>query len=79
MPNPTDNTTTVAVDVPQSENVSLVLFNVLGQSVMTLLQGPRERGEYQVDVPMAALPPGQYYLRLQAGGETRARIVVLER
>jgi streptogramin lyase len=69
-PNPFNDETTIRFSVPQRENVSLKVYDVLGNEVATLAQGTMERGAYSVPVDatsLAGLHTGLYIYRLQAG------------
>lgn len=57
--------------------VKLGLYNVLGERVRTIVSETQKQGEYQLDVLSSDLPQGMYFLRLETGGETLTRRVVL--
>ncbi|MCZ6777185.1 MAG: T9SS type A sorting domain-containing protein [Ignavibacteria bacterium] len=46
-PNPFNPTTTINYDVPTTSEVKLVIYNVLGQRVWTLVSGIAEPGSLQ--------------------------------
>jgi len=46
-PNPFNPETTVKFEIPQEVEVSLIIFNVLGQKVRTLINGKKEAGYYE--------------------------------
>ena len=68
-PNPFNPATTIPFAVPQKAEVSLRVYNVLGQVVETLLDG-REyaAGYYDVSFDASRLSSGVYYYELSAGG-----------
>ena len=47
-PNPFNPTTTINFEIPVRENVSLIIYNTLGQKVRTLIDGSRSAGHYHV-------------------------------
>jgi flagellar hook assembly protein FlgD len=47
-PNPFNPSTSISYSVPQSSNVSLVIYNILGKKVRTLLNDSHSAGNYQV-------------------------------
>jgi hypothetical protein len=71
-PNPARSQATVRYALPEKQEVTLRLYDMLGRQVRTIAEGRREgRQERQVDV--SSLPSGRYFLRLQAGGQTRTQ------
>ncbi len=67
-PNPFNPTTQIAYSVPQKgANVSLVVYNVLGEKVATLFEGHEAGGEHYATFNGARLASGVYFYRLQAG------------
>jgi hypothetical protein len=71
-PNPTQGRATVQFAVPEQQDISLRLYDVLGRHVKTLASGPQEgRREAQFDV--SDLSSGVYFLRLQAGDEVQTK------
>ena len=47
-PNPFNPTTTIAFDLPQNVDVSIVIFNALGRKVRTLVNEAKAAGSYRV-------------------------------
>jgi len=64
-PNPFNPTTTIHFAVPRRAQVSLRVFNLLGEEVATLVEGPVEAGEQVAEFGAAGLPSGVYLYRLQ--------------
>jgi hypothetical protein len=80
--------TVIAYDLPREADVRLEVYNVLGQSVATLIRDRQPAGTYAVRFPGAArvargaasvLPSGVYFCRLEAGTEAATRRMVLVR
>ncbi len=73
-PNPFNPTTQIDYALPKQSEVTLTVFNVLGQSVRTLLQNEkREAGRYTVqwdgkDQFGRQVSSGLYFYRIQAAG-----------
>jgi hypothetical protein len=65
-PNPFNPSTTIRYDLPKSANVSLNIYNTLGQLVATLVDERKEPGYYTVQWKAQVLS-GIYFYRLQAG------------
>ncbi len=71
-PNPFNSGTVIRFALPQSAEVELTVFNLVGQKVATLVSGPRPPGTYQIqwdgrDDQERSLASGLYLYRLQVG------------
>ena len=64
-PNPFNPTTKIEFAIPQSGNVSLKVFNILGQEVATVINKQMKAGSYQVDFDGSKLTSGVYVYRLE--------------
>jgi hypothetical protein len=78
-PNPFNPVTTIAFDLPQSGNVTLRVFDLLGREVTTLVNGKVAAGTHAIDFDASALPSGLYIYRLTAGTFQQSRKLVLLR
>jgi len=76
-PNPFNPETTIRYGVPKSSRVSLTVMDVLGRQVATLVNEVKPAGNYQIDWNSSAWSSGIYFYRLQAGGFTEIRKMVL--
>jgi len=72
-PNPVQSTTTIGYTLPEQTNVSLTIYNVLGQEVAIVVNGPRPPGAHEVEFDASSLSSGVYFYRLEAGDRTRSR------
>ena len=73
-PNPFNGSTTIRFDLPESGEVELAVYNLTGQKVVTLADGPREPGTYTLRWDGRGdggreLASGVYLYRLQVGRE----------
>ncbi|MCC6398530.1 MAG: carbohydrate binding domain-containing protein, partial [Bacteroidetes bacterium] len=77
-PNPFNPTTVIRYNLPRSSDVSLRVYNALGQEVLTLVQGNQAAGSHEAIVDASGLPTGLYFYRLAALGllETKKMVVV---
>lgn len=66
-PNPFTTRTTLAYDLPQERLVHLVVYDVLGRPVRTLVDQVQPPGHYTVDFDATALPSGLYLAQLRVG------------
>jgi hypothetical protein len=78
-PNPFNPTTTIRYGLPQRANVSLIVYNTLGQQVAVLQNGEQETGSHEVRFDGSNLASGVYFYRLQAGTFVEAKKFVLVR
>ncbi|KUO59761.1 hypothetical protein APF79_08535 [bacterium BRH_c32] len=66
-PNPFNPATKISFTLPERSNVSLKVFNVLGQLVSELINSNFEAGNYTVDFNASQLSSGMYIYTLSAG------------
>jgi polyhydroxybutyrate depolymerase len=77
-PNPFNPSTTISYDLPKAANVTLKVYNTLGQLVASLVDEHKEAGSYQVQWN-ANVPSGIYFYRLQAGEFVETKKMILLR
>ncbi|MBC8278229.1 MAG: T9SS type A sorting domain-containing protein, partial [FCB group bacterium] len=65
-PNPFNPNTTIKFDLPEAAKVKLVVFNILGQNVMTLMDATTSAGYKSVRWDASELASGLYIYRLEA-------------
>jgi len=66
-PNPFNPTTTIRFDLPQAGDVKLVIYNILGREVETLVSTWREAGRHEVVWTVGDQASGVYFYRLTVG------------
>jgi photosystem II stability/assembly factor-like uncharacterized protein len=76
-PNPFNPTTTIRYELPHEGRVTLKVYSVLGQEVMTLVNNEQPAGRYVVELNGQTLATGVYFYRLQAGDFVQTRKVIL--
>lgn len=78
-PNPFNPTTTIGYTIPQTDLVSLKVYNVLGAEITTLLKETQTAGSRQAVWNASDYPSGVYFYRLQAGAFVATRKFILLR
>ncbi|NUQ43550.1 MAG: T9SS type A sorting domain-containing protein, partial [Calditrichaceae bacterium] len=63
--------TEIRYQLPKESKVEIVVFNVLGQKVQTLVNGKQAAGRYTIrwegtDAEGQVVPSGMYFLRMKA-------------
>jgi len=76
-PNPFNPTTTIEYALPQTADVTLKVFNVLGQEVNTLTNSVESAGVHSVQFNATNLTSGVYFYRLQAGSFSQVNRMLL--
>jgi len=72
-PNPVDGKTVVEIDLAESGATRLLLADVRGHLVATLLEGDVAPGHYAIEFDAARLPSGVYYCILSSPTQTETR------
>jgi len=78
-PNPFNPSTTIGFQLPEAQDVLLQVFDMLGREVATLANGRMAAGSYSVRWDATGLASGMYVYRLQAGGFTATKKLMLVR
>jgi hypothetical protein len=78
-PNPFNPSTTIEFDLPKSSEVSLKVFNILGEEVTALVSERLSTGSYSYEWDAGKLASGVYLYRVQAGNFVETRKMVLMR
>ena len=68
-PNPFNPSTTVSYALPVNADVSLIVYDVLGRKVTTLVAGQAIAGRYDLVFDASSLSSGIYFYRLMATGD----------
>ena len=78
-PNPARTTTTFAFSVPAACDAALTVYDIAGRKVATPYAGRAKAGANELAVDVSTLAPGVYTYRLEAGGATAAKRMVVVR
>ncbi|MCF8304998.1 MAG: DUF4623 domain-containing protein [Ignavibacteriales bacterium] len=78
-PNPFNPSTTIKFGLPEKSNVSLRVFNSLGEEIATIINKEMEAGYHQVNFNTASygLSSGVYFYRLESGSFVSIKKMVL--
>jgi len=71
-PNPFNSGTTIAYSLHRTSRVHLGIFNVMGQEIMTLVDGEQQAGPYSVHLDAKPFASGVYFARLSIEGQTKS-------
>ncbi|MCX6159253.1 MAG: 5'-nucleotidase C-terminal domain-containing protein [Ignavibacteriae bacterium] len=76
-PNPFNPVTTIKFQIPKDANVTLKVFNSLGQEIETLKSEYMKTGVYQVNWNGSRYSSGVYYYVLRSGSYTETKRMVM--
>ncbi|MCS7053230.1 MAG: T9SS type A sorting domain-containing protein [Ignavibacterium sp.] len=76
-PNPFNPITKIRFGISENTIVKLVVYNLLGEVVTTLINQPMVFGNYEVEFDAGGLPTGMYIYKLEAGGNSIAKKMIL--
>ncbi|MFZ0454378.1 MAG: T9SS type A sorting domain-containing protein, partial [Ignavibacteriaceae bacterium] len=76
-PNPFNPTTTIEFALPKAQNVTLKIYNVLGQEVATLINSNIAAGNHSIRFDASNLSSGLYIYKISAGSFTSAKKMML--
>ena len=78
-PNPFNPSTTIRYGLPNKSNVTLTVYNALGQQVAQLVNGDMDAGYHEVRFDGGGLSSGVYFYRMQAGSHVETKRLLLLR
>jgi hypothetical protein len=78
-PNPFNPITTIEFTLPKTSEVSLKIFNILGEEVATLVSDRLSTGSYSYEWDASNHASGVYLYRLQAGDYVETKKMILMR
>ncbi len=76
-PNPFNPTTMIPFSVAEASFVSIKVYDLLGRTVSTLVDGTLSAGVHEVQFEASQLPTGMYIVRMEAGGIVKTQRVTL--
>jgi hypothetical protein len=78
-PNPFNPSTTIEFVVAEKSNITLEVFNSIGEKVSNLVNEEKEAGSYRIDFDATGFTSGIYYYKLQADNFVQTRKMILLR
>jgi hypothetical protein len=78
-PNPFNPATKIFYSIPETQNVMIKLFNILGNEIMTLVNGERPKGRYIIDLDMSGYPSGVYFYMIRTPFYTETKKMILNK
>lgn len=76
-PNPFNPSTTITVDVPESGNIRVVIYDLLGHEVAELVSGTVEAGTHSYSFDASNLSSGMYLYRIESAAFTQTKRMML--
>jgi hypothetical protein len=76
-PNPFNPVTTISFYLPESQDVKLSIFNIVGQPVSVLFEGRLSSGRQQFEWDATDRPSGMYIYQLEVGDKVMTRKMTL--
>ncbi|MFP8489026.1 T9SS type A sorting domain-containing protein [Gracilimonas sp. Q87] len=76
-PNPFNPVTTISFYLPESQEVKLSIFNIVGQPVAVLAEGRLSSGRQQFEWDATDKPSGMYIYQLEVGDKVMTRKMTL--
>lgn len=76
-PNPFNPSTNITYKVPETANVTITLYDMLGRKLSTLVNERKTAGSYQITLDMSSYSSGIYLYRMQSGSFVKTRRLTL--
>ena len=76
-PNPFNPTTTINYSLPKAGNVTIMIYDILGREIRTLVNEEKTAGNYTVQFNGSNLSSGIYFYRMQSGSFSQTKKLIL--
>jgi len=76
-PNPFNAATVISFDLPESQHVSINIYNILGQHVFNLFDNMKPAGEHSLTWDADKYPSGMYFYRLRTREHAESKKMLL--
>lgn len=78
-PNPFNPVTKIKYSIPEISKIRIIVFDVLGNEIETLLNEEIAAGRYELTWDAVSLPSGVYFLQFRAAGFVQTKKMILLR
>ncbi len=78
-PNPVNNKTKISYSIPKELPVRLIIRDVLGGRITTLVDEEQKRGNYEVEFDATRLTSGIYFYQMIAGKFSQTKMMILNK
>ena len=76
-PNPFNPTTNIKFDVAKFSNVKIIVFDIMGREVQTLVNESVKPGTYETSFDGSSLASGVYFYKLITSGFTETKRMLM--
>lgn len=76
-PNPFNPTTIISYQIPKAGNVKLIVFDILGREVKTLVNEVKKAGNYSIEFNASSYASGVYFYKIESGSFTNSKKMLL--
>ncbi|MCP4582115.1 MAG: T9SS type A sorting domain-containing protein [candidate division Zixibacteria bacterium] len=76
-PNPFNAKTSISFTVPDQQRVSIIIYDLLGRKISTLLDEEKPPGTYSINYDASSLSSGIYFYRVQAEDYSESKRMIL--
>ena len=76
-PNPFNPSTTIRYSIKENTLVTLKVYDILGNEVVTLVNEVKPAGKYEISFDASSISSGIYFYKLNAGGFTNTKKMIL--
>ena len=76
-PNPFNPTTTIKYEIPKLSKVTIVLYDIKGRKVKTLVNRNHQAGKYQLKLNASNMASGVYFYKIEADNFTNVKKCML--
>jgi len=76
-PNPFNPATTIKFSIPQTEFVTVKVYNIAGHEITTLINDELSIGNHTIKWNGSRQPSGVYFVKIESGGFVQTKKMVL--